>query len=294
MATKKYPGSSNLLAIFDNIKSNFASKLHTHGNITSDGKVGTEAGKILATGTDGAVVTKAASELSDLLNVLSTQGIPTTLLASGWTDNAITVSVVGVSASSNIIVSPDPTNFSAYTDAGIHCTGQTTGYLTFVCDNAPSTDIIVNVLIVGDTSEDTGPLLIKGTYSTLELLTSSVTNPSQGDFYHVGSTAPYDLYMYDTSVGDWLHQGRIAYLPQASTSLPPSETALVADTIYSVTNEVDTYVFVPPVNGGHAHGVFTTSSSPDITFTGNPNIAVEASTQYEFDVWNNVWIVCEV
>lgn len=296
MATKKYPGSSNLLEIFNKIKSTFADKSHTHGNITADGKVGTEADKLLTTGTDGIITTKSQSDLADLLNIVSTQGTPTTLPASGWTNKSITVSVAGVSASSNIIVSPDPTCFSDYTSSVIHCTGQTTGYLTFVCATTPSTDIVVNVLVVGDTTENTGNIFIKGTYSTLELLKSSVENPSQGDFYHVGTTAPYDLYMYDTSVSDWLYQGHIAYLPTTSTALPPSGTALTANTIYHVTNAVGTYAFTPPAEGW-AHGYFATYSTASVSFSGQfvgaaPSIVANAA--YEFDVFDGIWAVQEV
>ena len=88
-----------------------------------------------------------------------------------------------------------------------------------------------------------------------------------------------------------------AVQPTTSPSLPPSGTALTANTIYVVSATVNTYSFRPPANNGWAHGVFTTGTTPNITFTGKiigklPDFA--ASKQYEFDVYNGAWIVQEV
>ena len=84
---------------------------------------------------------------------------------------------------------------------------------------------------------------------------------------------------------------------QTASSLPASGTALTGDRIYTVSATVNTYSFTPPANNGWAHGVFTTGTTPNITFTGKiigklPDFA--ASKQYEFDVYNGAWIVQEV
>ena len=83
---------------------------------------------------------------------------------------------------------------------------------------------------------------------------------------------------------------------QTASSLPTSGTALTGDRIYVVSATVNTYSFTPPANNGWAHGVFTTGTTPNITFTGKiigklPDFA--ASKQYEFDVYNGAWIVQE-
>ena len=83
----------------------------------------------------------------------------------------------------------------------------------------------------------------------------------------------------------------VSFLPSASG------TPLTADMIYVPSDTVNTYSFTPPSNNGWAHGVFTTGTTPNITFTGKiigklPNFA--ASKQYEFDVYNGAWIVQEV
>ena len=84
---------------------------------------------------------------------------------------------------------------------------------------------------------------------------------------------------------------------QIVSSLPASGTALTGDRIYVVSATVNTYSFRPPANNGWAHGVFTTGTTPNITFTGKiigklPDFA--ARKQYEFDVYNGAWIVQEV
>ena len=81
-----------------------------------------------------------------------------------------------------------------------------------------------------------------------------------------------------------------------ATALPTSGTALTANTLYNVSAAVGTYSFKAPATGW-AHGIFTTGTTPNITFTGKiigklPDFA--ASKQYEFDVYNGAWIVQEV
>lgn len=54
-------------------------------------------------------------------------------------------------------------------------------------------------------------LEIKGTYESLEALQAAVTEPSQGDMYNVGTAAPYNVYMWDTTTppGQWIDQGQL-------------------------------------------------------------------------------------
>ena len=102
--------------------------------------------------------------------------------------------------------------------------------------------------------------------------------------------------MYDTSVSDWLYQGHIADLPTTSTALPPSGTALTANTIYHVTNAVGTYAFTPPAKGW-AHGYFATYSTVSVSFSGQfvgAAPSIEGNKAYEFDVFDGIWAVQEV
>ena len=63
----------------------------------------------------------------------------------------------------------------------------------------------------GDKGDTGTGLDIKGTYADLAALQSAVTNPSQGDMYNVGSSAPYTIYMWDTVATPpaWVSQGQL-------------------------------------------------------------------------------------
>lgn len=71
-----------------------------------------------------------------------------TLAVAGWSSNTQTVSVTGVTATGVVFVSPDPTDQSAYTSAGIICSAQAAGTLTFTCSTTPSADLSVNVVML--------------------------------------------------------------------------------------------------------------------------------------------------
>ena len=83
---------------------------------------------------------------------------------------------------------------------------------------------------------------------------------------------------------------------QVTSALPTSGTALTANTLYNVSAAVGTYSFKAPATGW-AHGIFTTGTTPNITFTGKiigklPTF--KANKKYEFDVYNGAWIIQEV
>ena len=71
-----------------------------------------------------------------------------TLAAAGWSSNTQTVNVTGMTATGVVMVSPDPTDQSAYTSAGIICSAQAAGTLTFTCSTTPSSDLSVNVVML--------------------------------------------------------------------------------------------------------------------------------------------------
>lgn len=71
-----------------------------------------------------------------------------TLTTGGWSSNAQTVSVSGVTASNNVIVAPAPASISAWTAAGVYCSAQGAGTLTFTCTTAPTAALTANVLIL--------------------------------------------------------------------------------------------------------------------------------------------------
>ena len=77
--------------------------------------------------------------------------ITATLTVVEWADNSQTVAVAGVTADSNILVSPPSTSteFLAYGAAQIRAISQGAGTVTFTCTTTPTTELIANILILG-------------------------------------------------------------------------------------------------------------------------------------------------
>ena len=149
---------------------------HEYGGIWSfyknqSGKIngGVLCGKITSNGWEGraklesgsTMVTSQLTENSDaiattafvhgLVDGLKSKGVSVTLPASGWNANAKTqtVSVAGVTATANCIITAAPDSYMAYAEAGVRCTAQGAGTLTFACETVPTANVAANVLIVG-------------------------------------------------------------------------------------------------------------------------------------------------
>jgi hypothetical protein len=71
-----------------------------------------------------------------------------TLSATGWVENAQTVDVDGVTENNTVIICANPANATEYLESAVRCTNQTEGKLTFTCEEVPSIDLLVNVLIL--------------------------------------------------------------------------------------------------------------------------------------------------
>lgn len=72
-----------------------------------------------------------------------------TLPASSWSGNITTGAVSGMTSSANIIVTPSPSSYIAYNEAGIRCMAQGSGALSFACEEVPTSDLQVNIIILG-------------------------------------------------------------------------------------------------------------------------------------------------
>ena len=90
----------------------------------------------------------ATKNAADIATKASGYPYTITLTAAGWSNNTQNAAIAKATATNSIVVSPIPANQSAYSDAGILCTAQAVGSITFVCDSVPATDIQVNVLVV--------------------------------------------------------------------------------------------------------------------------------------------------
>ena len=60
-----------------------------------------------------------------------------------------TVSASGVTADNAMVVTPDPASMDVYSAAGIVCTAQAAGTLTFTCKTVPTAAVGINIMVVG-------------------------------------------------------------------------------------------------------------------------------------------------
>lgn len=59
----------------------------------------------------------------------------------------------------------------------------------------------------GEPGEPGKDFVVRGYYETADALSSSVVSPSPGDAYGVGSSAPYDIYIWDGANLEWVNNG---------------------------------------------------------------------------------------
>ena len=71
-----------------------------------------------------------------------------TLTVAGWSGTTQTVSVTGVTADSILTVTYAPASHDAWLDAGVYCSAQGAGTLTFTCESVPSAALTANIVII--------------------------------------------------------------------------------------------------------------------------------------------------
>ena len=72
-----------------------------------------------------------------------------TIAAADWSaTTTCTKSVSGVTASNNVVVTPAPASIADWQSAGVYCSAQASGTLTFTCSSTPSASLTVNVLVI--------------------------------------------------------------------------------------------------------------------------------------------------
>ena len=131
-ALQSVPSTYRTASAQDTIDSGKQSKITAGGILKGDGSGGVSAA---VKGTDYAG---------------PSVGVTATLTASGWDADAKTqtVSVAGVTATDNCIITPAPDSYLAYCAGMVRCTSQNTGTLVFTAEETPTDDLTVNVLIV--------------------------------------------------------------------------------------------------------------------------------------------------
>ena len=75
--------------------------------------------------------------------------VAVTIAAADWSaTTTCTKSVSGVTASNNVVVTTAPASIADWQSAGVYCSAQGSGTLTFTCSSTPSASITVNVLVI--------------------------------------------------------------------------------------------------------------------------------------------------
>jgi len=97
------------------------------------------------TGNAGKFLTTDGTDAS-WADITSTPSTMPTLAVADWSSNTQTVNVTGVTATNTVFVSPAPASAADYASAGIVCTAQGAGTLTFTCTTTPTNAITVNVV----------------------------------------------------------------------------------------------------------------------------------------------------
>lgn len=95
--------------------------------------------------------------------------------ASAWSNNAATVNASAVTASNDVIVTPAPASMAAWAAAGVYCSAQASGTLTFTCSTVPTEALTANVMVF-----EGGRPQVPSTYS----ITVSLTNPVNSGQFH--------------------------------------------------------------------------------------------------------------
>ena len=83
--------------------------------------------------------------IPDLADAITSTQV--TIATTDWSSNTCTKSVTGVTATSDVFVSPEPVlaNIKAYTEANVFCSAISAGTVTFTCETTPSVSLTVNI-----------------------------------------------------------------------------------------------------------------------------------------------------
>jgi len=109
--------------------------------------------------------------------------------ASAWSGTTATVNASAATATNDVIVAPAPESVSAWASAGIYCSAQGDGTLTFTCTTAPTEAVTANVMAF-----DGGETIVPSTYS----VTITATNPM-----HSGDAPAIACKLYESASGSY-------------------------------------------------------------------------------------------
>ena len=150
-----YLDNTGVTYLWSKLKGAFASSLTVSGRtVTLKSKSGATLSTITTQDTTYSPATTSANGLMSSTDKSKLDGVSSgatknsiitttvTLPVAGWSNNAQTVSVSGVTTSNLIIVNVTANSY------GVECTAQGSGTLTFSCESLPTTDVSVSVAIL--------------------------------------------------------------------------------------------------------------------------------------------------
>lgn len=143
-----------------------------NGTLTISGAPTAASHAVTKSYADGLVVGLASYQYA-------TVTIPTT----GWSGGSITLSVQGATATNTVFVSPAPQSVAGWASAGIYCSAQGDGTLTFSCSSTPTASLSANVVMfAGGTSAQTFSIALdSGSTSLYRVITTFEVNGQSAD-----------------------------------------------------------------------------------------------------------------
>lgn len=112
-----------------------------------------------------------------------------TIATSAWSGTTATVNVTGVTVSNDVIVAPAPASTSAWASAGIYCSAQGAGTLTFTCSTVPSESVTANVMVFE------GKVMLYIVFSNVYRVTVDKNYAKAGETVTISSQYANDLYV---------------------------------------------------------------------------------------------------
>ena len=146
-----------------------AASSHTHGSISNTGAITSDTAAasgdklVIADDSDSSKLKRSGIALgTDTTTFLRNDGTwaapsgggggvtyttqAVSIATSAWSGGTATVSASAVTASNDVIVTPAPASMAAWAAAGVYCSAQGAGTLTFTCSTAPSAALTANVM----------------------------------------------------------------------------------------------------------------------------------------------------
>lgn len=180
--------------------------------------------------------------LADITPISQVDAISTsvTLASASWSGTSYTINISDVSADSIVTVAATPSSISDYTAAGVYCSAQASGSLTFSCSSAPSSDIGVNITIINGSrqpgfrlgSEFEQLTFWKSYNSSTHAVSNPITYAQPGDTVYI-------KYIPNTEDGDVTPS-------ETSANIYTLTEVIYSTDVYTESSEYGVYSFTMP------------------------------------------------